>query len=79
MGIHRDRRPTAWCYFAPFTSTRCFFPFPNTGLNLLRLLSSSRHPAEMGAPEIETFLTHLAVQNVAVSTQNQALSALFSR
>ena len=36
-----------------------------------------RHPAEMGAPEVEAFLTHLAVQeNVAASTQNQALSAL---
>ena len=36
-----------------------------------------RHPAEMGAPEIQAFLTHLAVdQNVAASTQNQALSAL---
>jgi len=36
-----------------------------------------RHPAEMGAPEVEAFLTHLAVnENVASSTQNQALSAL---
>ena len=36
-----------------------------------------RHPAEMGAAEVEAFLTHLAVkENVAVSTQNQALSAL---
>jgi integron integrase len=36
-----------------------------------------RHPKEMGAPEIEAFLTHLAVnENVAASTQNQALSAL---
>lgn len=36
-----------------------------------------RHPKEMNAPEIEAFLTHLAVnQNVAPSTQNQALSAL---
>ncbi len=35
------------------------------------------HPQEMGAPEIEAFLTHLAVhENVAASTQNQALSAL---
>ena len=31
----------------------------------------------MGVPEIEAFLTHLAVgQNVTASTQNQALSAL---
>jgi len=36
-----------------------------------------RHPAEMNTPEIEAFLTHLAVErNVSPSTQNQALSAL---
>ncbi|RME85434.1 MAG: integron integrase [Caldilineae bacterium] len=36
-----------------------------------------RHPATMGAPEIEAFLTYLAVErNVAASTQNQALSAI---
>jgi site-specific recombinase XerD len=33
--------------------------------------------SEMGAAEVEAFLTHLAVnENVAASTQNQALSAL---
>jgi integron integrase len=38
---------------------------------------NKRHPNEMGAAEIEAFLTHLAVQQqVASSTQNQALSAL---
>ena len=36
-----------------------------------------RHPAEMGEPEVQAFLTHLAVEgNVAASTQNQALHAL---
>ena len=36
-----------------------------------------RHPREMGIVEIEAFLTHLAVdQQVAASTQNQALHAL---
>jgi integron integrase len=36
-----------------------------------------RHPSEMGAPEMEQFLNHLAVEmRVASSTQNQALSAL---
>jgi len=36
-----------------------------------------RHPSEKGAPEVEAFLTHVAVkENVAASTQNQALSAL---
>ena len=41
------------------------------------LFHDKRHPTEMGAPEVEAFLTHLAVkENVAASTQNQALSAL---
>ncbi len=36
-----------------------------------------RHPGEMGGPEINAFLTHLAVaENVSASTQNQALAAL---
>jgi len=36
-----------------------------------------RHPAEMAEPEINAFLTHLAVADkVSASTQNQALSAL---
>lgn len=36
-----------------------------------------RHPSTMGAAEVEQFLIHLASQEqVAASTQNQALSAL---
>jgi integron integrase len=36
-----------------------------------------RHPAEMGAVEVEAFLSWLATErNVAAATQNQALSAL---
>lgn len=36
-----------------------------------------RHPREMGAPEVEAFLSHLAIDlHVAASTQNQALQAL---
>lgn len=36
-----------------------------------------RHPLEMGPAEVSAFLTHLAVEDeVAASTQNQALSAL---
>jgi integron integrase len=41
------------------------------------LFHNKRHPKEMGCPEIEAFLTHLAVKGqVASSTQNQAFSAL---
>jgi len=36
-----------------------------------------RHPADLGTPEIRTFLTHLAVQGQgAASTHNVALQAL---
>lgn len=36
-----------------------------------------RHPRDLGVPEIEAFLTHLASErNVAPSTQNQAFAAL---
>jgi integron integrase len=36
-----------------------------------------RHPADMAEPEINAFLTHLAITDkVSASTQNQALSAL---
>lgn len=36
-----------------------------------------RHPKDMGAAEVESFLSHLAVaRNVSASTQNQAKSAL---
>ena len=36
-----------------------------------------RHPREMGAPEVQAFLSHLAVEGqVAASTQNQALNAI---
>jgi site-specific recombinase XerD len=41
------------------------------------LFHNKRHPAEMGAPEIQAFLAHLAQErHVSASTQNQALSAI---
>jgi integron integrase len=41
------------------------------------LFHQKRHPRELGMPEVNAFLTDLAVtQTVAASTQNQALSAL---
>lgn len=41
------------------------------------LFHNKRHPREMGEPEVRAFLVHLAVEEqVAASTQNQALSAL---
>ncbi len=41
------------------------------------LFHHKRHPAEMGAAEINQYLTFLAVKaNVAAATQNQALNAI---
>lgn len=41
------------------------------------LYHKKRHPQEMGAPEVEAFLTHLAVERqVSASTQNQAKAAI---
>jgi len=41
------------------------------------LFHDKRHPQEMGAPEVEAFLTSLAVErDVAAATQNLALSAI---
>lgn len=41
------------------------------------LFHHKRHPAEMGAPEVEAFLSALAIErNVSASTQNQAMHAI---
>jgi integron integrase len=41
------------------------------------LFHNKHHPNNMGAPEIQAFIAHLATQRqVAASTQNQALSAI---
>jgi integron integrase len=41
------------------------------------LFHEKRHPRDMGAAQVEAYLSHLAVnRNVSASTQNQALSAL---
>lgn len=39
--------------------------------------SGMRHPAEMGAPDVEAYLSHLATaRDVAAGTQNQAMHAI---
>jgi len=41
------------------------------------LFNDRRHPSTLGGPEVERFLTHLAVErSVSASTQSQALAAL---
>ena len=56
------------------------FRTEKTYLNWIKrfiLFHDKRHPKEMAEPEVEAFLTHLAVdEKVTASTQNQAFSAL---
>jgi len=41
------------------------------------LFHPKRHPQDMGGPEIQAFLSHLALhENIASSTQNQAAQPL---
>jgi integron integrase len=41
------------------------------------LFHGKRHPTELGGPEVEAFLSHLATdRDVAAATQNQALAAI---
>jgi integron integrase len=41
------------------------------------LFHNKRHPKDMGVPEIQAFITHLATQrHLSASSQNQALSAI---
>ena len=48
-----------------------------TGSSARIWFHGKRHPAELGAPDVTAFLTHLAREReVSASTQNQALSAL---
>jgi hypothetical protein len=75
--------PTTQVSSAPSVALKAtpFKPRPETAyidwIKRYIFFHHKRHPAEMGAPEMEQFLNYLAVQeNVAASTQNQALSAL---
>ena len=46
-------------------------------VRFVKFYESKRHPREMGAPEVQAFLSHLASdRDVAASTQKQALNAL---
>ena len=57
-----------------------FLSAENTYLSWIKqfiLYHGKRHPVDMGAAEVEAFLTYLATQRqVSSSTQNQALSAI---
>lgn len=47
-------------------------------INRYTLFHNKHHPKDMGVPEIEPFLTHLAVDlKVASSMQSQTFNALF--
>ena len=56
---------------------RCYVRWIEQYIRFHKTAEGFRHPNTMGAPEVERFLTFLAVQRrVSASTQNQAFSAL---
>jgi integron integrase len=56
---------------------RCYLAWVEQYVRFCKTPAGWRHPRDLGAPEVEAFLTHLAVaRRVSASTQNQALSAL---
>jgi integron integrase len=70
--LDRLRRACRVRHLSPNTEG-CYASWSERFIRFHRL----RHPSTMGAPEIELFLTDLAVNgHVAASTQNQALNAL---
>jgi len=70
--LERVRRALRLRHFSPATE-RAYIAWARRFV----LYHGKRHPEEMGAEEVEAFLTHLAIENrVAPSTQNQAFAAL---
>ncbi len=70
--LDRLRRALRVRHSSPRTEA-CYVEWAERFIRYHRL----RHPNTMGGPEIEQFLTHLAVhEHVAASTQNQAFNAL---
>lgn len=78
---HDSRRPRLLDQFREALRSRHYSPRTEEAyvLWVRRFIHfhSLRHPAEMAEPEINEFLTHLAIKlRVSASTQNQALCAL---
>jgi integron integrase len=60
-----------------YRTEQCYVRWIAQYIRFHKTAEGFRHPAAMGGPEVERFLSHLAVQrHVSASTQNQALGAL---
>jgi integron integrase len=60
-----------------YRTEQCYVRWICQYLHFHKQADGFRHPATLGAAEVESFLTHLAVErHVSASTQNQALGAL---
>jgi site-specific recombinase XerD len=59
------------------STERSYLAWIEQFIRFLKTADGWRHPKDVAVPEVEAFLTHLAVQRrVSASTQNQALSAI---
>src|SRR5216683_2683235 len=60
-----------------YRTEQCYVAWITHYLRFSKRSGAWMHPRELGAPDVERFLSHLAVErHVSSSTQNQALNAL---
>ncbi len=60
-----------------YRTEQCYLRWIEQYIRFHKTAEGFRHPALLGAAEVEGFLTYLAVErHVSASTQNQALGAL---
>ncbi len=60
-----------------YRTEQCYVRWISPYIHFHKTAEGFRHPATLGAAEVERFLTYLAIERrVSASTQNQALGAL---
>lgn len=77
MALLDDARNVMRTQRLSLSTERTYLAWIEQFIRFHRTPAGWRHPRDMGAPEVEAFLTYLAVKRrVSASTQNQALSAI---
>jgi integron integrase len=77
MSILQQTREALRLKHYAYTTERTYLLWVEQFIRFHKTPSGWRHPKDLGAPDVERFLTHLAAErNVAASTQNQAFNAI---
>ena len=77
MALLEDARQVMRVQRLSLSTEKTYLAWIDQYIRFCKTPAGWRHPKDLGAPEVEAFLTHLAVKRrVSASTQNQALSAI---